>query len=48
LFISGFAPDLRAWAAAGGAGTAFLSKPFSPESFVAKVRDLIDAPPSPE
>ena len=43
LFMSGYTHDVIAQRGVLDPGTAFLSKPFTPETLAAKVRDVLDA-----
>ncbi|MBK5299075.1 MAG: hypothetical protein JJE40_18125 [Vicinamibacteria bacterium] len=43
LFMSGYTDNVIAQRGVLDLGTAFLSKPFTPETLAAKVRDVLDA-----
>jgi two-component system, cell cycle sensor histidine kinase and response regulator CckA len=44
LFLSGYAQDLVEPAATSGPGRAFLAKPFTPDTLLRQVRELLDGP----
>jgi FixJ family two-component response regulator len=44
LYMSGYTDDAIVRHGVLEAGTAFLSKPFTPDALAAKVRSLLDAP----
>jgi len=47
LYISGYSDDAIVRHGVTSADSAFLQKPFSYESFVAKVREVLDRPAAP-
>jgi DNA-binding NtrC family response regulator len=44
LYMSGYSDETLDYT---GLGAAFVEKPFSPQVFARKVRDLLDSPPPP-
>ncbi len=46
LFVSGYAPEAVARHGILDAGAPFLSKPFTPEALLGRVRELLSAPPA--
>ena len=46
LFISGYAAVTAAQQGVLNSGTTFLQKPFTPEALIAKVKEILQAPPA--